>query len=358
MKEKTIAVGPAGEWGSAFALVAARNGHKVRILLRDPKDVTDFKHTHRTKRLHDTEMPSNVRAFSDVNQWLDGVDLVAVASSSVGFHPFIGSINSAIPRTIDRVILTKGVERETHLRMSEIMLQEDPTCIDRVSVLSGPNLAKEVARGELAGAVVASYHPGAADRVQKILHSDNFFVFTADDVAGVEYGAAFKNVTALGAGMADAFGVAASTKSLYLTRALEEMAALGSVLGAHESTFRGLAGYGDLSLSCYGGETRNYRAGLRIAQGWPIDKVLSAELVEGYYTLKSAMELAQLYNLHSPIISALYGICYEGVPVRGDINQLMGIQPTKEQFGDKGMRFQLGRIATRVMHNVGINRFL
>lgn len=357
-KEKTVAVGPAGQWGSAFALVLARSGHHVRLFLNDPGDVRYFQDYHRTKGL-DAEMPSNVIAFSDIKQWIDGAELVVVSPSSSGFRPFIRKINPSIPSKTDRLILSKGLEQETCKRMSEIMLEEDPTRIDHVAVLSGPNLAEEVARGELAGAVVASYNPGVADRIRKIVNSDSFNVYTSDDVAGVEYGAAFKNVTALGAGMADAFEVSSSTKSFYLTRSLEEMAALGKALGAHDSTFRGLAGYGDLSLSCYKGRdgqtTRNYRAGFRLAQGWSVEKVLSEELVEGYYTLKSAMELAQLHKIPSPIIAALYGIWYKGVTIRGDINQLMGIQPVKEQFGDKGIRFRLSRFLTRVFHNTGIS---
>lgn len=349
----TIAVGPAGEWASAFAKVAAERNHHVRLFFHNPTDLVFFEQTHQTPKLKDVTMPNNVKAFTDIKQWTDGAELVVLGPPSIYFREFWNSVKTSIKPDTSILLLTKGLERETHLRMSEIILEKDPSRIDYVAVLSGPNQAKEVAKGELAGAVVAAHNPNTVNLIQTRLNSDQFCVYTSDDVAGVEYGAAFKNVAALGAGMVDAFQVAHSTKAFYLTRALEEIAALGITLSAHDSTFRGLAGYGDLSLSCYGGNTRNYRAGLRIVQGWPIHKILDEELVEGYYTLKTAMDLVRNKDDY-PIISTLYGIWYEGVPIRGDINQLLGRQPTKEQSADKGLGFKSRNIMRRWLHNLGL----
>lgn len=355
LKRITIAVGPAGEWPSAFAVVAARNNHHVWLFFNNPDDLSFFQKTHQTKRLQGVEMPSNIKAFTDVKQWIDGAELVVLGPPSIHFRKFWNRIKTSVKPQTDILILTKGLERETHLRMSEIILEKDPSRIDHLAVLSGPNQAREVARGELAGAVVAAYNPETAARAQRRLNSDRFCVYTSPDTTGVEYAGAFKNVTALGAGIADTLNVSSSTKSFYLTRALEEMAELGNKLGAHESTFRGLAGYGDLSLSCYGNSTRNYRGGLRLAEGWTFEQVQAEELREGLYALKSAMELAILHKIHAPIISALYDICYKGVPVSGDINQLLGRQPTKEQFGDKDLGFRTKIFIMRALHNMWLS---
>lgn len=353
----TIAIGPSGEWGSAFALVAARKNHQVRLLMSNASDLKYFQETRQTPRLKGFEMPQSVKAFHDIKNWIDGSEIVVIAVPSLHFRSFVKMINPFIPKKADRVILTKGLEQGTHLRMSEIMLQENPACIDRLAALSGPNQAREIAAGDLAGAVVAAHKLNTAERIQRRLNSDHFCVYTSEDVAGVEYGAAFKNVTALGAGIADALKVSSSTKSFYLTRALEEMTELGSKLGAHESTFRGLAGYGDLSLSCYGNSTRNYRGGLRLAEGWSFKEVEAEELREGLYTLKSAMELTLLHKIHAPIISALYDICYKEISVNGDINQLLGRQRAREQFGGKGLGFKLKILLRRLLHNSHLNSF-
>lgn len=356
-KEKiTIAVGPAGEWPSAFSVMAAHKNHHIRLFLNNPNDLSFFHEAHQTKRLQDIEMPSNIKVFTDVKQWIDGAELVVLGPPSIHFREFWNRIKTSVKPQTDILILTKGLERETHLRMSEIILEKDPSRIDHLAVLSGPNQATEVAIGKLAGAVVASYKPNTASRIQKRLNSDHFCIYTSEDVAGVEYGAAFKNVTALGAGIADALEVASSTKSFYLTRALEEMTELGNKLGAHESTFRGLAGYGDLSLSCFGNSTRNHRGGKRLAEGWSFEQVEAEELREGLYTLKSAMELTMMHKIHAPIISALYDICYNKVPVSGDINQLLGKQPDREQFRDKGFEFKLKMFLTRLLHNARLKR--
>lgn len=361
-KRITTAIGPSGEWSSAFAkVIAERDDHHVRLFFRDPVDLKSFQETHQTKHLKGVEMPPDVKGFCDIKTWIDGAELVILGPPSIYFREFWNMVKTSIKPNTDILILTKGLEQVTHLLMSDIILEKDSTRIDHIAVLSGPNLAKEIATGAVAGAVVAAYDPKTANRIRARLNSDRFRVFTSNDVKGVQVGGALKNVAALGAGMIDEFKVADSTKVFYLTRALEEIAAIGTTISnnplkAHESTFRGLAGYGDLSLSCYGKNTRNFRAGSRIVQGWPIDRILKEELVEGYYTLKTAMELVK-DSKDYPIISALYGIWYEGVPVRGDINQLLGKQPTKEQFGNKDIGFRLRILMVRILHNLGFNHF-
>lgn len=356
----TIAIGPAGAWPSAFAKIMAEKGHNLRLLFRDPIDLSYFQNKHQTPRLPGIDMPPNVRGFTDIKTWIDGADLVIIGLPSIHFRTFWDRVKASVKTNTDILILTKGLEQVTHLRMSEIILEDNPARFDHIAVLAGPNQAQEVAGGATTGATLAAYKESTRNRLQKRLNSPRFSILTSEDVAGVEVGGALKNVAALGAGMADEFKITGSTKAFYLTRALEEIAAIGTTLSknplkAHESTFRGLAGYGDLSLSCYGGSTRNHRAGERIVQGWPIEKILEAETVEGYYTLKTAMDLVRGRKDQFPIISALYGIWYEGVPIRRDINQLLGRQPAKEQFGDKGFAFRTTIFIMRLLHNLRLS---
>lgn len=351
---KNIAVGPAGEWGSAFAKVAAERGHRVTILLRNPEDVKEFQRTHRTRRLPGAKMPNNVYATSDIEAFTDDADLIAVSSSSKDFRPFFRKLRPSIPPKADVASLTKGLERETHLRMSAIILEEDPTLIDRIAVLSGPNLAKEIAQRAIGGMVVAAYNPAVADRIRSLLGSNRLSVFVSDDPVGVEYGGALKNVMALGAGIADAMGALNTSRAFYATRALEEMIRLGVKLGGREETLRGLSGNGDLLLACLGA-TRNYRAGERLAQGLSVDEILEIELAEGLYTLESAAELAKHYNIDASIIFGLYDVVYNGLDIREGIKQLMGRQPAMEHRGNHGLGFHLARLAMRAWHNFGIN---
>ncbi|MBI2019059.1 NAD(P)H-dependent glycerol-3-phosphate dehydrogenase [Candidatus Daviesbacteria bacterium] len=360
-KEKiTIAVGPAGAWPSAFTKVMAERNHNVRLFFRNPLDLEYFQSKHQTPRLPGIEMSPNVKGFTDVKTWIDGAELVALGPPSIHFREFWNTVKTSVKNKTDILILSKGLEQITHLRMSEIILQTDSSRIDHIAVLSGPNQAQEVAEGELAGATLAAYNKSTGNRLQKRLNSKSFNVYTSDDVVGVEIAAALKNVLALGAGMADGFKVASSTKAFYLTRALGEITAIGTTirntpLKGHESTFIGLAGCGDFSLSCYGGNTRNHWAGERIVEGWSVQKILAAKTLEGYYALQTAKDLIRGEEDQYPIISALYGIWYEDVPIRGNINQLLGRQPVKEQFKDKGFGFRTTIFLMRMLHNLRLS---
>ncbi|MCR4306074.1 MAG: NAD(P)-dependent glycerol-3-phosphate dehydrogenase, partial [Candidatus Daviesbacteria bacterium] len=301
-ERKRISVGPAGAWGSAFAKVAAERGHRVTIYLRDPQEVKEFQVTHRTKRLPQTVMPRHVKATSDLEEFADDADLIALAIPTQECRPFFHKLNPSISSTTYVANLSKGLERGTHLRMSEIMLEEDPTLIDRLAVISGPGVAADVAQGAIASMVVASYDPPLAEEIRSWLASNRLVVYASKDPAGVEYGGALKNVMALGAGIADEMKASATSKSFYVTRALEEMIKLGTALGGKEITFIGVSGLGDLQLSCFGDSTRNFRAGQRLVRGLSVEEIQEIELAEGLHTLKSAAELARSHNIDTSII--------------------------------------------------------
>lgn len=355
-ERKTIGIGPPGEWGSAFAKVVAENGHEVRLLMRTPQDVGEFQRTHQTKRLKGVDLPDNVKAYSDREEFARGLDALALAPPSRFFRPYYREITPYLDPQIDIISLTKGLEQGTNLRMSAILLEEDPTRIDNIAVLSGPNLAKEVAQSEvIAGTVVAAYTLDTATRIQDWLNSGRFRVYTSEDVEGVEYYAVLKNIMALGAGIADELKVAQISKALYFTRALEEMYRFGMDLGAQEATFRSLAAVGDVALSFYGGATRNYRAGVKKAQGQSTEEILQGELAEGIYALKSAVDLTRQHEIDAPLTIALYGVFFEGLDIHEGISQLMGRQPKKEHEGVMDLGRQAGRLVMKWLHRLGIN---
>lgn len=348
--ELTIAVGPAGEWGSAFAKSIAQNHpYRVCILLRE-EDLGWFERTRETRRLPGEAMPDNVTAVCKMEEFVRA-DLLVFAPRSQGFRPFYYTSSPLIEPGKPILVLSKGLEKKTNLRMTEIILENDPTRIDDVAFLSGPNPAKEIAAGALAGAVIAAYNFDTAKKIQSWLSSNNFRMYASDDVIGIEYGAALKNVMSLGAGMADEYGVEASTMALFFTRALEEMARFGETLGAHPLTFRSLAFVGDWALSCYGRVTRNYLAGREIARGVP----LSAETLEGLESIKSAITLAEKHNIPIPLILAINEVVEGRKDIRTVAYELMGRPLTQEQLADKGLRYGLGRLVTRAMHKFGFN---
>lgn len=359
-EQKIFSVGPAGAWGSAFAKIAAEQGHEVRLYIRDVEDLRQFRRTRRTKRLPGETMPANVIATSDKAEFIEGTDLFVVATPSSFLRPYhIGFQGLKNPRT-PTLILSKGLEEGTNLTMSQVWLEEDPTSIDHIAVLSGPNVAgemahvNEIAQLAYAGTVVAAYNPEIATLIQSWLNSKRLRIYTSEDVLGVEFGGSLKNVMALGAGMGDELGAPPISKAFYFTRALEEMVRFGTALGAHEATFRGLAVVGDLYLSCIPDATRNYRAGVKIAKGQSRDEILaSSELAEGLYTIGSAAQLARENNIDAPIIFALYDVLFNGLNIYKAIDQWMDRPPTKEQQGDRGLHFRLGMLWRRALHNIG-----
>lgn len=364
-KEKeriTIAVGPLGEWGSAFTMVLARMNHTVRAFSNHPEDLETFQKTRQISRLPGVAIPSNVRLFADAGKWIDGAELVVISTSSKGLRPFVQKIRSAIPPKSDILLLPKGLEDITHKRMSEILQEEVPNCRDRLAVLAGPNQAHDVARGELTGAVVAAYNPAVAKRIQKWVNSDRFWILTSDDVPGVEYAAAFKNIAAIVAGIGHRLNWASSTRAFLQTRILEETITISTSVGkpldplvALPLTSIGLAGLGDQLLSYGDNATRNHRGGMRVAEGWSFEDIEKEELREGLYALKAGYELGQEYKVHIPIINNLHDWVYNGRPK--DVYQLIGLQPPQEKFSNGDFTYKARAFLSRLIHNNPFKHF-
>jgi glycerol-3-phosphate dehydrogenase (NAD(P)+) len=224
------------------------------------------------------------------------------------------------------VCATKGIEIESGKRMSEVISEELPEfCVDNIGVLSGPNLAPEIAAGKISSATLAFPNSNVSESVQSILSSDMFRVYRSQDVKGVELGGALKNIVAIGAGFIDGAGLGANIKAAYVTRGLYEITRLGIAMGANGDTFAGLSGMGDLIVTCYSTLSRNYRLGFGLASGKDLQSVVAelGQTVEGAPTSQAAVRLAQQLDIDMPITNATHAVLFEGASPRDVVNDLM-----------------------------------
>ena len=325
-----IVVLGSGGWGTAAAMLLSDNGHTVALWSHDPKKAELLDKTRENPLLKGVRIPERIAITSDLAV-LQNAEMAVFASPSFALRSVAHEAAPHLKKGTLLVSLTKGIERGTHLRMSEIIAQE---CGEgyRIAVLSGPSHAEEVSRGIPTGVVVACPERELAERVQNAFMCSRFRVYTSPDTAGIELGAALKNVIALCAGVCDGMGYGDNTKALLMTRGLAEVARLGMALGAHRETFAGLAGVGDLIVTCTSMHSRNRRAGILIGQGVPVQEAMKqvGAVVEGYYAAQSAWELAQRKNVDMPITEAAYAVLYEGRDPREALNSLMLRDRTSE----------------------------
>ncbi|MDQ3671425.1 MAG: NAD(P)-dependent glycerol-3-phosphate dehydrogenase [Actinomycetota bacterium] len=317
---RAVVVG-AGSWGSAFACLLRDRGHEVTLAGRDPGQIAAIRETGRNPRYaHDAALRGIAAATID-NAPIESAELVVVAVPSSVF----GEVVRALPGTAPILSLTKGLDPRTGERLSRLV-GERP-----VAVLSGPNIAEEVARGLPAAAVVASQDLALAVRLQLAINSAIFRVYVNEDIAGVELCAAAKNVIALAAGGADGLGLGDNAKAALVARGLAEMARLAEAAGARPDTFAGLAGMGDLIVTCWAPTGRNRRAGELIAQGATADEARAAigMVVEGLTTAPVLRDLSRRLGIELPITE---GVCavLEGVELTDLVQQLMRREPTTE----------------------------
>jgi glycerol-3-phosphate dehydrogenase (NAD(P)+) len=316
---KTVVVG-AGAWGTAFARVLAERGHEVTLAARKPEQAREIADTgHNPKYLADV-MLEGISAAPIEEAPLGEAELVVLAIPSRAF----GEVVAALPENGPVLSLTKGLDPATGNRLSTL-LGDRP-----VAVLSGPNFAEEIGHGLPAAAVIASEDEQLAERIQHELNSLIFRVYVNDDVVGVELAAASKNVIALAAGGVDGLGLGDNAKSGIVTRGLAEMARLGEACGGRGETFAGLAGVGDLIVTCWSHHGRNRRAGELIARGAsPEEAAAQIGTVEGLTTAPVLRDLAQRVGVEMPITSAVCDIL-EGRSLDELIAGLMGRRPTAE----------------------------
>lgn len=316
-----ITVAGSGGWGTALAIHLHKNGHHVTLWSHNPEKARNMELTRENPMLSGIPLPEGMDISGDP-ACVCGEDMVVLASPSFPFRSVCQTLAPYLQENTLLVSVTKGIEPDSHLRMSQVA--EEVTG-HKVVVLSGPSHAEEVARGIPTGCVAACENQAAAEMVQDAFMSDRFRVYGNTDVVGVELGGALKNVIALCAGVSDGLGFGDNTKAMLMTRGLTETARLGLALGARQETFAGLAGVGDLIVTCTSMHSRNRRAGILIGQGVkPMEAMEQVgAVVEGYYAAKSAHMLAVKMGAEMPITAAAYQVLYEGADVRKTVSELL-----------------------------------
>jgi glycerol-3-phosphate dehydrogenase (NAD(P)+) len=313
----------AGAWGTAVAMHLARKGTRVLLWVYE-KELLKILEEERENRsyLPGFALPENIEFTGSLDVVAGSANNIIVATPSFALRGTLGAIPHKL-RDKRILILTKGFETETLLRMSEVV--KDVIGKDApIAALSGPSFAKELAEGAFTSVVVASGNKELSYHFQRVIHNDNFRIYTSDDIIGVELGGAMKNVMAIGAGVIEGLRLGANTQAAFITRALAEIKRLGKALGAKETTFMGLSGMGDLILTAYGNLSRNRAFGGELAKGRsPADIIrLQKTVVEGYYTIKAAYNLARASRIEMPITEELFKIVYEGKRLDASLNEI------------------------------------
>jgi glycerol-3-phosphate dehydrogenase (NAD(P)+) len=318
------AVVGAGAWGTALADLLARNGHDVRLWAYEP-DVVESINTKRenVRFLRGHELSPSVEAMGDIRRAVEGAELVTLATPSHVLRRIVKSAAASLSPSAPLVVATKGIERETLCLMTEVAEQEVPGAT--VVAISGPSFAAEVVKCQPTAVVVASVRPDAAGIAQRAFSSAYFRAYTHTDVIGVELGGALKNVMAVATGIAEGLGLGFNARAALVTRGLAEMTRLGSALGAQQSTFAGLAGLGDLVLTCTGSLSRNRAVGVELGKGRKLEEILRDRetVAEGVLTAQSARELAAREGVEMPIVDTVNRVLFEGQPARSAIAALM-----------------------------------
>ncbi len=324
MQAKKITVIGAGSFGSVLANILAENGHNVHVYLRSLEHCEQLKSTRKNQRYLDNFIFEPGIVFDNkLDIALENADLIFIAVPSKAFRAILPEIKRFIPENCGIVSTAKGVEPQSFKLMTQVIQEELPA--HRVAALSGPNLAAEIARKELTGSVVASVSPEFNKEIQSVLASKYFRVYDNEDIFGVELAGALKNIYAIAAGMAHALGMGENARSMLLTRSLAEMSRFAVSLGANPMTFLGLAGVGDLFVTCSSPLSRNFRLGTLVAQG-KLAEVAIKEIgstVEGYLTVKSVCEEAAKRNIYMPLATALYQVLYEQANIADLVKSLM-----------------------------------
>lgn len=324
---KAAVVG-SGAWGTALAICLCKNGHEVSLWVRSEQKAEEITASRINPRLPGVELPTELKITADIS-CVSEKDMVVMASPSFALREISRQVAPYLDAHAVIVSVTKGIEEETLLRMSQVVEQETG---HTVVALTGPSHAEEVALGIPTGCVAACPDQGKAEMVQDAFMSDFFRVYTSPDIVGAELGGALKNVIALCTGVTDGLGLGDNTKAMLMTRGLTEMARLGVSLGASRDTFAGLAGAGDLIVTCTSVHSRNRKSGVYIGQGKSPVEAMDAvgAVVEGYYATKSAWTLSQQQGIDMPIVGAAYAVLYEGAAAEEAVQKLLSRQKKAE----------------------------
>ena len=318
-----IVVLGSGGWGTALAMLLEQNQHTVTLWSHDPQKAEQLKLKRENPLLPGVQLPVELQITNDLN-CLRNAELVVFAPPSFALRAVAKEAAPYLPDGVPLLSVTKGIERGTHLRMSQVIAQETGG-EHPIAVLSGPSHAEEVARAMPTGVVAASNRAETAELVQRVFTNERFRVYTHDDMVGVELAGALKNVAALCCGVSDGLGLGDNTKALLITRAMAETSRLAERLGGRKETLAGLAGMGDLIVTCTSMHSRNRRAGILIGQGKSAQEAMAevGAVVEGYYAAESIYQLSQREGVEMPLCRSVYEVLYHGVAVQDVVSSLM-----------------------------------
>lgn len=329
---KRIAIIGAGSWGTALAVIAARAGHQVQLWSRNADVIRSINESRVNSRyLKSVQIPSSVAATGELNTALDHAELVIFAAPSHAARELFTTISPHLNAPTILVSVSKGIEIETGKRISEIVKEVAGTAHPFVC-LSGPSFAKEVVAGHPTAIVAASKNAAAARTVQSELSFENLRIYTNVDVIGTEIGGSVKNVMAIAAGMAAGLGFGSNSVAALITRGLAEITRLARREGAQVETLMGLAGLGDLVLTCTGTLSRNRFVGEALGNGRRIEEITAElnEVAEGIKTARAVKQLADRANLEMPIVNEVNAVLYEGKSARDAVSELMS-RPLREE---------------------------
>lgn len=332
-----VAVIGNGSWGTTLAIVLGRKGADVCLWTRTEAEAAQLIADRRnTFRLPDHSFPPSLTVSSSLGSALKGADLVLLAVPSNAMRE---NVRRIVPHLDARMVVlsaTKGLERDTAKRMSQVMAEELPEALrGNICVLSGPNLSNEIADGQPASTVIASPSQPVAERARDILISPTFRPYTNSDLVGVELGGALKNIIAIGAGMSDGLGLGDNAKAAFITRGLVEITRLGVAAGARPLTFAGLACLGDLIATSSSRLSRNYYVGEQLAKGRPLKAVRETMryVAEGVDTTVAALQMARSLGVDMPITECTYRVLFEGMEPERAVIELMTRAPRPEWEG-------------------------
>jgi glycerol-3-phosphate dehydrogenase (NAD(P)+) len=312
-----------GGWGTAIAMLLLNNNHDVTLWSFTQAECDEISRTRENKRcLPGIKVPDKIKLTADINCCKDK-EIIVIATPSHGVRNTAKLISGIVPEGQIILNISKGIEEDTFLTMSQVLKEELPYC--RIAVMSGPSHAEEVSRCIPTTNVVASDFPDTNQLIQNLFMTKNFRIYTNDDIIGVELGGSIKNVIALCCGILDGLGCGDNTKAALMTRGLVEMKRLGVAMGANAETFSGLSGIGDLIVTCTSMHSRNRRAGILIGQGKTPEEAQKEVnmVVEGVRSCKAAKELSDKLGIEMPIISEAYDVLFKNKEPKTAIENLM-----------------------------------
>lgn len=332
-----IAVLGAGAWGTALASALARNGHTVYLWGRDPAVITAINERRENPRyLAGCELPDGIHATSDRDAAVAASNRLLSAVPSYAMRGLIRDLAGPLSAGLPLIWACKGLEPDTHLLMHQVIAAELGAAAPAHGVISGPSFAREVVAGLPTALTVASADSDFADEVVRWFHGGGIRAYSNPDIVGVELGGALKNVLAIACGVADGLGFGANARSAVITRGLVELMRLGAAMGGRSATLMGLAGLGDLVLTCTDDQSRNRRFGLAIARGLDVDAAAAeiGQAVEGLRTARAAAELGRQYNLDLPIVDEVAAVLGGERTPNAAVNRLLERDPKQELPAD------------------------